>query len=286
MPDVPISAVVTACRRTRRLATTLQALNHCDPPPAEILVHVDGGDPEVIRTLRETCPEAQVLVSTEPLGPGGARHRLINAATQPWVASFDDDARPLTRDFFSQATACLTQFPQAAVLSATATPKDWERPAPRHIGVYTGFACVFNQAWFQRTAGFVPLPFAYCMEEVDLCLQLHALGGQVLECPTLRVEHEADPPVDSVAFHSRALANIALFWFLRCPVSMSGRAVYQILRRCLWLLATCPGAILPGLALVPGHLRHHAHRRAPVSAAALRDWLRLCRHPKPLPPFR
>jgi GT2 family glycosyltransferase len=205
------------------------------------------------------------------------------AATQPWVASFDDDARPLTHDFFAQALDCTTQFPHAAVLSAIATPMEWQLTEPKQIGVYSGFACIFNQAWFHQTAGFVPLPFAYCMEEVDLCLQLHALGGFVIECPALRVEHESDIPVDSVAFHSRALANIVLFWFIRCPSSLIGRAAYQILRRCVWLLLTCPGAIVPGLAMLPDHLQRHAYRRAPVSATAFRDWLRLCHHPRPAP---
>lgn len=277
----PISAAITACNRIGRLETTLGALMRCEPPPAEILVHVDGGDARIMARVRTVCPQALLLASEATLGPGGSRNRLIAAASHQWVASFDDDARPGTPDFFAVASGEIARCSETAILGASAEPDEWNWPQPRAVALYHGYACLFNKDWFERTSGFVPLPFAYCMEEVDLCLRLHDLGGRVIQSPRLQVEHEADPPVNSVSFHSRALANIALFWLLRCPPSLIGVAVWHLTRRLLWLSKVCPAAILPGLALIPAHWRRHHSYRDPVSSCALRSWLRLRRAPQP-----
>jgi len=254
----------------------------CDPPPAEILVHIDGADQEVLRQTRDICPQAVCLISEQNLGPGGSINRLIRAANNNWVATFDDDARPLSSDYFSIVAGLVRSFPDAAILGASSVSSDWQRPHEMKVGVYAGYACVFNKTWFEKTSGFVPLPFAYCMEEVDICLRLHALGGQVIQSPQLHVEHEAAPPLNTVSFHSRALANIALFWYLRCPLLLAWLALFRLARRLIWLLTVSPGAIVPGLASIPGHLKRYHHLRSPVPAEYLMDWLRLLKKSRPL----
>jgi GT2 family glycosyltransferase len=254
----------------------------CDPPPAEILVHIDGADQEVLRQTRDICPQAVCLISEQNQGPGGSLNRLIATAANNWVAAFDDDARPISSDYFTTVANLIEAYPEAAIISASSVSSEWDWPCEMEVGVYAGYACVFNKNWFSKTGGFVPLTFAYCMEEVDICPRLHALGGQVIQSPQLHVEHEADPPINTVAFHSRALANIALFWYLRCPSQMAGRALFRLARRLVWLLDVCPRAIVPGLAAIPAHLRRHHHLRSPVPAEHLRDWLRLVKKSRPV----
>jgi GT2 family glycosyltransferase len=254
----------------------------CDPPPAEILVHIDGGNQEVLRLTRDICPQAVCLISEQNQGPGGSLNRLIATAANNWVATFDDDARPLSSDYFTRVAHLIQAFPDAAIFGASSLSSDWAWPCEMKVGVYAGYASVFNKNWFSKTSGFVPLTFAYCMEEVDICPRLHALGGQVIQSPLLQVEHEADLPLNTVAFHSRALANIALFWYLRCPSLMAGRALFRLARRLIWLLTVCPGAIVPGLAAIPAHLRTHHHLRSPVPAKHLSDWLRLVKKSRPV----
>ena len=53
-------------------------------------------------------------------------------------------------------------------------------------------ACVYRRSAFLEAGGYVPLPVAYGMEEVDLALRLHSRGGKILTTPWLRVFHNTD----------------------------------------------------------------------------------------------
>ena len=97
MDAVPVSVIIPAWRRVDILRKTLGVIGRCDPPPAEILVHVDGGEQEVLRLLEAEFPAVNVLRSEQVLGPGGSRNRLIAAARHELGAKFYDDshARPV-----------------------------------------------------------------------------------------------------------------------------------------------------------------------------------------------
>jgi hypothetical protein len=72
--------MVTAYRDALVAITTIERLFACDPIPNEILVHVDGNMQDCVDAIRRRFPSAAVLLSTENIGPGGARNKLLRAA--------------------------------------------------------------------------------------------------------------------------------------------------------------------------------------------------------------
>ncbi len=273
-----------ACRRVEPLLATLRRIQDCRPAPAEILVHVDGGRAEVVAAVRALNPDIRLLTSTELLGPGGSRNRLIAAASHDLVANFDDDSFPAQADYFARVLRLAERFPDAAMLSAASHEKEWQSMQFQRIAMPSGCGCVFRQGWFQRTRGFVPLPVAYNMEEVDIGLQLHALGGVIVHDPLLRVVHDRAPSqeVDAVT-NAQVLANTALFPYLRYPAWLWPVGVWSVIYRVVLLL--CWGwsaGLLDGLRLIPSHLERYKRHRHEVSSPTLLSWLRLRRWPKNL----
>lgn len=279
------SAIVPTHARYDLLTRTLDRLLACKPAPDEILVHVDAGNTALLAEVKAHYPQVRCLSSETRLGPGGSRNRLIEAAAHDWVASFDDDSYPAQADWFARAAELVRAFPDAAVLSAASHAPEWASPMLRRIAVFSGCGCVFHKPWFLRTRGFVPLAIAYGMEEVDLSLQLHALGGRVVHDPLLRVNHE--PAMDRQPAGSQVaalgLVNSLLLPWLRYPVWLWPVGVVQLLTKIRWMIANDQGgAVWPGLQLAPEELRNHMPRVHRVSTRHLLSWLRLRRRPQDL----
>jgi len=275
-----ITAIVPTHERLDMVSRTLERLLACDPAPAEILVHVDGGNATLYSEIEARFPGVRCLLSEKRLGPGGSRNRLIAEAAHDWVANFDDDSYPAHRDYFARAAELARAFPDAGGLSAASHALEWARLVLQRISVFSGCGCVFNKRWFARTRGFVPLPIAYGMEEVDMSLQLHALGGRMIHDPLLRVNHE--PPADRARDEQRVaavvLANTVLLPWLRYPVWLWPAGVAQVLSKIRWMLAHGQtGAVWSGLQMTPTHLLAYGGHTGRVSARALLSWLRLRR---------
>lgn len=279
------SAIVPTHARFDLLARTLDRLLACEPAPDEILVHVDAGNEALRDAVRASYPQVRCLFSELRLGPGGSRNRLLTAATHDWVASFDDDSYPAQRDWFARAAELVRAFPEAAVLSAASHAPEWASLQLRRIAVFSGCGCVFHKPWFLRTRGFVPLAIAYGMEEVDLSLQLHALGGRIIHDPLLRVNHEPAPdrPPLGTRMAALGLVNTLLLPWLRYPVALWPVGLLQGLSKIRWMLAHDQGgAVLTGLSQAPDVLREHAKRVQRVPVHCLLAWLRLRRRPQDL----
>ncbi len=276
---VPISVIIPAWQRVDALRKTLGVVFACDPAPDEVLVHVDGGGEELLHLLQTDYPQVTVLSSSELLGPGGARNRLIAAAKHELVANFDDDSFPQHEDYFARVLDTAERFPEAAMLSAASQESEWREAVFLKAAVPSGCGCVFRKCWFAQTAGFVPLPIAYSMEEVDIGLQLHALGGVIVHDPFLRVKHEHPAAAKMDArVNAHVMANTALLPFLRYPCWLWPVGLWQIARRVLYcLLHGWTAGMGEGLGMIPSFLERHRHRRQPLSSMSVLSWL-LLRH--------
>ena len=280
-----ISAIVTAFERVEQTLATLRVIQSCVPPPDEILVHVDTNQVECEKAIREAFEGVRVLRSDEQVGPGGGRNKLVEAARFEFVASFDDDSYPLDSDYFGRALRMFEQFPEAAVVCATLYH------AGESIGLddlsaqwtadFSGGACIYRRKAFLDAGGYVPLPVAYGMEEVDLAIRLHAQGGKILTTRWLRVFHNtdlqrhADPRVTA-----GSIANLALLAYLRYPISLWAIGVGQCANRLLWLLRHGRRqGIWKGLTMIPAHLWANHRYRLPLSNTAVRSYLALRRAP-------
>ncbi len=281
-----ISAIVPAWQRVEELLKTIRQIQACRPAPAEILVHVDGATPEVLEALRQHHPDIRVLTSETLLGPGGSRNRLVAAATHELVANFDDDSFPDQPGYFARILQTAALFPEAAMISASGQDFEKQMPGYHVISVVSGCGCVFRKSWFQRTRGFVPLPVAYGMEEVDISLQLHALGGRIIHDPGLHVKHDKLPPTEVRAeLNARVIANFALLPYLRYPRCFWPVGLWQVLRRCLYMVSHgwSAGTLL-GLRMIPDHLRLHRRYIGRVKSGPFVSWLRLRLCPQPITP--
>lgn len=280
-----ISAIVTAYERVDQTLNTLRILESCDPKPDEILVHIDGNRVECKKAIRALFPEVTIVVSGERVGPGGGRNKLVSAANHDFVASFDDDSYPIDSDYFARVVQLFDRFPEASIICASlyhageAIGLD-ERTA-QWTADFSGGACVYRRDAFINAGGYVPLPIAYGMEEVDLALRLHSHGGKILSSSWLRVFHDTDLKRHAEPnLTAGSIANLALLAYLRYPVSLWSIGAWQCVNRVLWLLRNGRHrGIWRGLAMIPGHLRAHRGFRLTVSNRAVRSYLALRRTP-------
>ena len=273
MDAVSITAILPAYDRVEQTLTTIARLTACQPPPAEILVHLDNGAdfplPAHVRVLR----------SPTNLGPGGGRNLLIKAARCEWVASFDDDSFPVEEDFFAKAMKAIGDYPQAAVIACPIIHRNVPsledcRPKLRRTATFVGCGCIYQRSAFLETEGYVPLPVAYGMEEIDLALQLHAAGRLMVEVPQLEVFHDTDlSHHDSPRITAGSIKNQALLTWVRYPLASFPYGFLQWLNKAKdnLLRRRFRGAI-KGMLETPGYLWRHRKLRQPVAPGALRSF--------------
>ena len=275
-----VTAIVTAYDRIGQTLATLARLRGCRPPPDEIIVHVDGNREDCAAAVRGAHPDVRVIVSRENVGPGGGRNRLVAAAAHELVASFDDDSYPLEEDYFARLRTVFEARPDAAAIGSHIVLRGAPAPVPRPlIGESVNFgggAVAYRRAAFLASGGYVPLPVAYGMEEVDLCIRLLDRGERVYSTPWLTVFHDSD-----LAHHADArvtagsIRNLALLTYLRYPLRYWPYGAMQVGRRIAWLVwrGRLRG-IASGLAGTPAHLWRHRRLRAAVRPRSLRAFLR------------
>ena len=280
-----ISAIVTAYERVDQTLATLRILQSCVPAPDEILVHVDANQIACENAIRDACPAIQIVRSTEQIGPGGGRNKLVRVARGEFVASFDDDSYPIDSDYFARARQTFEKFPEASLICAAlyhvGDSIELDEKSAQWTADFLGPACVYRRKAFLDAGGYVPLPVAYGMEEVDLAIRLHSQGGKILTTRWLRVfhntdlKHHGDPRVTA-----GSIANLALLAYLRYPVSLWGIGAGQCANRLLWLLKHGRRrGIFQGVTMIPSHVWANHQYRAPVSKSVVRSYLALRRAP-------
>lgn len=282
-----ISAIVTAYERIEQTLATLRVIQTCVPPPDEVLVHVDADQTACENAIRDEFPSVRVLRSEEQVGPGGGRNKLVEAAQFEFVASFDDDSYPIDSDYFARAQRVFEKFPDASLVCAAlyhaGESINLDERTAQWTADFSGGACIYRRQAFLDAGGYVPLPVAYGMEEVDLAIRLHSQGGKILSTNWLRVFHNTDlkrhgDPVVTAG----SIANLALLAYLRYPVSLWGIGVGQCANRLLWLLRHGRRrGIVKGVTMIPGHVWENHRYRAPVSKTVVRSYLALRRVPVP-----
>ena len=288
MPQQPVavSAIITAFERIEQTLDTIARIQQCVPAPAEILVHVDANAVACAEAIRRAHAGVRVMVSDENIGPGGGRNKLVKAASSPLVASFDDDSYPIDTDYFARVQQTFDRFPGAWVLDAyvfeRAQPVEPMGPECSWVADFSGGGCAYRRSRFLETGGYLPLPTAYGMEEVDLGLRVHAAGGRVLRCRQLRVFHDSDlSHHENPAITSASISNIALLAYLRYPGWMWGVGLAQCANRVLWLLRhNRTRGVLGGLAAIPSAVLRHRQARRPVTGSAVRSYLALRKRPE------
>jgi GT2 family glycosyltransferase len=280
-----ITAIVPAFDKPLQAIDTLRKIYACDPAPDEVIVHVDANKKGCAKEIQDAYPNMTIIVSQSRIGPGGSRNKLIEASRHEFVASFDDDSYPIDRDYFKRAQMVAERFPDAAIMCGAVYHRgervEQDTPEAYWTADFSGGACIYRRKAFLEAKGYIPLPFAYGMEEVDLALRLHARGGKVLTTGWLRVFHDTDLSKHSdPAVTANSIANVALLTYLRYPASLWWVGFGQCMNRVLWLLRHGRWrGIGTGLVMIPSHLKNHSQYQMRISADQIKSYLSLRRAP-------
>jgi GT2 family glycosyltransferase len=280
--------MITAYQRVDAVLDAIARIRACDPAPEELIVHVDGGEHGTAQAIGAAFPDVRLLLSETQVGPGGGRNAMVAAATRQLVASFDDDSYPIDADYFARVARLFEEFPAAAVIDAHVfhrrQPVAPDADQCEWVADFSGGGCAYRRSQFLENGGYVAIPVAYGVEEVDFALRLHAKGGRVLRAERLRVYHDTDLARHADAEVTAAsVANLALLAYLRYPRRLWGIGGVQCLRRIGWLLRNGRWrGIVRGLMAIPGTIGAHRNARNPIAARALRSYFALRRNPLPV----
>jgi GT2 family glycosyltransferase len=286
MRNCEITVVIPTYQRPEQLLKALAQIETCDPSPSQIIVHIDGNDAVTEPALlNSSFQSVEILHSPQQVGPGGGRNRAIAAAKHEIVASFDDDSYPLDPDYFARLLQLFGAFPEAAVIGAGIYHQNEpvakaERKA-QWVASFVGCGCAYRKSAFLQTNGYVQLPVAYGMEEVDLSLRLYDLGWGILESSWLRVFHDTELTHHShPRIVSASISNQMLLAYLRYPILLWWLGIIQSVSRIIWLIRHGRFAgILTGILTIPRLIRLNHTARQTVSAKSLLSYHRLRRQP-------
>lgn len=276
-PESPIAVIIPTYRRTATLRQTLLRIQACDPPPGQILVHIDASDNETSQLLdSEFRDQVHWIQSNTSQGPGGGRNILIQRSRYPFFASFDDDSYPLDPDYFAKACHLLESRPSAAIIANDVQePGRLRVPA---IGKLTQCYCfegcghVGRVEAFHHISGYVPLRHAYGMEEADVALQLLDKGWQILQTSQLRIFHDSDLTHHATAIlNASQIRNTGLKAYLRYPLTWWPYGLLQIASRILYCVRKRRfNGIMTGVLSIPAACVSYRHHRAVINSSTLR----------------
>lgn len=275
-----ITVAIPTFKRKEKLLISLKKILQCNPQPDEIIVHIDNNDSSTEQLIKQKYPDIKIIKSQTRIGPGGGRNRIINEAINSIVASFDDDSYPIDTDYFNRLLTLFKKLPNAAIIGAEIYHIDESIKADLYAAEKTsnfiGCGCAYRRDVFQQTTGYVNLPLAYGMEEVDLALRLVDLNCEIIHSSWLRVfhntrlEHHNNPKITAAS-----IANQMLLTYLRYPILFWGFGFLQCFNRVFWLIKHGRSkGIVRGAFLIPLLILKHFSDRKTVSSDSLNKYLK------------
>jgi GT2 family glycosyltransferase len=278
---VPVTAIITAFRDVAKTLTTIRRIKECRPCADEVLVHVDGNSVDCVAAIREAFPDVEIIFSSNNIGPGGGRNKLILAARNELIASFDDDSYPLDAEYFAQVVEIFSLFPSAMIVAANLFHPNDPIVAAAKVAYWSadfcGGAAVYRKSAFAACDGYVPIATAYGMEESDLALRFHASQLRILSTQFLRVYHDNDRSRHASAKVTGAsIVNVCLLAYLRYPWFLWPIGFSQCVRRVIWCVRNGRReGLWSGVKAVPRAIRDNRKHRKLVSARHVISYLRL-----------
>ena len=276
-PGETVTIGIATYGRATQMVSTLRTLLEAEQQPGEIIVHVDGGDNETPGMVASTFGRRiQMIISADRVGPGGGRNRILERTATDYLLSLDDDSWPMDRDFLAVAEGLMGGQPDAGAIGAVVV-LPWESPPERarfleETDCYENCGVVLRTAAMRQAGSYLPLRYAYGMEEADVALRMMDAGWNVYRSRDLRVFHDtALGHHVSVEVNAAHIANTALRAFLRYPPSFWPLGLMQTINRVRY--AASMGrwrGIGSGLLSIPGHCLRYRHYRAPVQPGTIR----------------
>lgn len=279
LSTAPITVGIPTFGRGIRVLQVLEKLEGCEPKPFEIFVYIDDADKKLAQVIQDNNPRVKILTGATRVGPGGARHRCLNAASQPYFASFDDDSWPIDTDYFSACISIMNTDNKVAVLETSIFHQDQKEPERSNsfhqTCSFTGCGHVMRVSAYRQVAGYVDRAWAYGLEERDVSMQLLALEWKIIKTSTARVFHDTRLKHHGNKEITRAtIENAALLPWLRYPVSFWPYGILQY-ANVIWFLVKSqrwPG-LVKGILGSPLEIWRHRKMRKPLPKSAFKAYL-------------
>ncbi len=295
MSSHPTLAISIATRnRLSDLESTLKVVARLDPPPDEVLVCADGCTDGTVSWVRERFPLVRLLIHEEARGSIVSRDRILREAASDIVLSLDDDSHPIEADFVARVKELFAATPRLAVASFPQRSDEFPEtllqadfgPSLR-VGGYVNCAAAFRHSTYLEIGPF-DLSFFHAYDEPDYALRCLARDWEIHHHTGITVRHRYSSKERSeLRTHQNHARNEQWSLWKRCPFPQllflsifrclrqfqyaCRRGPRWIIREPLWWLAALRGL---GAAL---------RDREPISWGVYSRWLRLLRHPEPLP---
>lgn len=289
-----LAVTIATHNRRHELERTCARLRQLQPAPDEWWICADGCSDDTVAWVQENLTGVKLIVHETARHSIRSRDEMLRASTCDIVVGLDDDSYPLDADFVTRVKARFAARPRCAVLSFPQRTDEFpETLEQSEFGVLSRTGCYVNAASAIRRATYLelggwPLEFEHMGDETDFSLRCIAAGWDVLWDPTCVVRHHWSSQMrNERSNHHRHARNELWSILLRCPSPWwpgiavrraAGQFVYAcrrgpawVLREPIWWFSAIRGAP----ALWP--------TRTPVSWSAYKRWLRLMRHPEPVP---
>jgi GT2 family glycosyltransferase len=216
-PTLPVSVIVPTIGRAALLATCLESVAACDPPPAEILVIDQSGDDAVRSAVDRFAPAGARLLTSEVRDRSRAVNQGMAAAAHELVLVTDDDCT-VDPAWVATAWAHLAGDPETIVTGrvlpvgdAIAVPSLVGGDEPRdytgeiHYDVLFGCNMGCSRSPFLALGGFDER--VKLAEDNDFCYRWLAAGKGLHYDPALLIWHHAWRTADQLERHFRGYAR-------------------------------------------------------------------------------
>ncbi|MEB3212351.1 MAG: glycosyltransferase family 2 protein [Leptolyngbyaceae bacterium] len=168
-----VSVIIPTCKRPNLVMRAIQSALNQTLKDIEVLVVVDGADPETEIVLKQIDdPKFRFMVLPQNVNAAGARNAGVKEAKGEWVAFLDDDDEWLPQKLELQlktAQASPYTYPIISSRFINKTPKEdlvWPRRFPKpseHLSDY-----LFVRSFFVHGEGFILLSTYFTKRELLL----------------------------------------------------------------------------------------------------------------------
>lgn len=175
-----VSVVIPTLGRPQRVVCAVDSALRQSYAPLEVIVVVDGPDPETVRVLRGISDERlRLIVLDENVGGSEARNAGVREASGEWVAFLDDDDSWAAEKLELQMQAAASVWARYPIMSSRllAHDPDGSRILPRRV--YTTGENIpeylFCRRGFSMARGYCRL--RHCLQSGVCCWMCHFKWG-------------------------------------------------------------------------------------------------------------
>jgi GT2 family glycosyltransferase len=282
-----VSVMITTKGRIEELRRTARVLQQFNPGALEVLITLDGGTADMVKTLRTELPDARFFVNQPALGSVGSRDRMMRDARGDLVLALDDDSYPQELDCIARVIPLFEGRAQLAVLHFPQCTDEYpETLAKSHFNAEEHLTRSFaNSGAVLRRSTYLQLPgferrFYHMYEEPDYALQCSAAGYDVLFSSVVTIRHHYSPQArDEIRIHHSQSRNEYWSTLMRCPFPFAlgilawrvasqfryacSRGWSWVIREPVWWCEALAGIV------------YCVRKRKPVSWAGYKRWLSL-----------